>query len=582
MHSLRRQIVIGLAAVLAAATSCARASREARYNGPDSLTLVVAGTTDVHGWLRGWDYFANAPDSTRGLTRVATIVDSLRAANPDRVLLVDAGDLLQGTAITSIALRDSLVGNPIIAAMNAMQYDAAAIGNHEFNFGTRYLERAINRATFPFLAANALSPSGTRAFVPWTMVTRSGVKVAIVGGTTPGSMIWDRDKLSGRVVIGDIVPAVAASTAEARLKGADVVIAVLHSGLADAASYDTMSTGIPSENVAARVAREVPGVNLVVFGHSHRELPDTTIGSALVTQPRNWAGSVSVSRLSLSRVDGGWRVTGHRGGVIRARGHAEQPALLASTAAAHRRAVELITTPIGSTSAVWRADSARVIDTPIIDFILEVERRVSGADLASVAAFSLNASFGPGPITAAKMAELYPYENNVLRAVRISGRQLREYLEYSSRYFRERASGDSLIDASVPGFNYDIVAGVEYVLDISKPIGSRVTSLMRNGRPVSDADSFTMALHDYRQQGGGGFAMLRGAPVVYDQGEQIRDLLIEEVRRKRTLNPGDYFTQNWRLAPDSTVGAAYRSMRRLPFDNPRPPAARTTPPSGAP
>jgi 2',3'-cyclic-nucleotide 2'-phosphodiesterase (5'-nucleotidase family) len=580
MHSLRRQIVVGLAAILAAATSCARASREPRYVGPDSLTLVVAGTTDVHGWLRGWDYFTNAPDTTRGLTRVATIVDSLRAANPDRVLLVDAGDLLQGTLMATIALRDSLVTNPIIAAMNAMQYDAAAIGNHEFNYGTRYLGRAINQATFPFLAANALSPSGTRAFVPWTLVTRSGVKVGIVGGTTPGSMIWDRDKLAGRVVIGDIVPAVAASTADARSKGADVVIVVLHAGLADAASYDTTATGLPSENVAARVAREVPGVNLVVFGHSHRELPDTTIGAALVTQPRNWAGSVSVSRLSLARSGGRWRVTGHRGGVIRARGHAEQPALLASTATAHRRAVELATSPIGSTSAAWRADSARVVDTPILDFILEVERRVSGADLASVAAFNLNASFGPGPITVAKMAELYPYENNVLRAVRISGRQLREYLEFSSRYFRERASGDSLIDASVPGFNYDIVAGVDYVIDISKPVGSRVTTLTRNGRPVADNDSFTMALHDYRQQGGGGFAMLRGAPVVYDEQKQIRQLLIDEVQRKGTLNPADYFKQNWRLAPDSLVGAAYRSMRRLPYD--RPPAVRPTPPSGTP
>jgi 2',3'-cyclic-nucleotide 2'-phosphodiesterase/3'-nucleotidase len=511
----------------------------------------------------------------RGLTRAATIVDSLRAANPDRVLLVDAGDLLQGAAITSIALRDSMGSNPIIAAMNAMHYDAAAIGNHEFNYGTRYLGRAINQATFPFLAANAMTPTGTRAFVPWTLVTRSGVHIGIVGATTPGSMIWDRDKLAGRVVLRDIVPSVSESVAEARARGADVVVVLLHSGLGEASSYDTAATGVASEHVAARVARDVPGVDLVVFGHTHRELADTSIGGALVTQPRNWAGSVSVSRLTLARSGGRWRVIGHKGGVIRARGHAEQDALLAVTADAHRRAVELSTAPIGTTAVAWRADSARVVDTPIVDFVLEVERRTAGADLASVAAFSLNASFGPGPITVAKMAELYPYENNVLRAVRISGRQLRAYLEFSSRYFRERAAADSLIDAAIPGYNYDIVAGVDYVLDISKPIGARVTTLLRNGRPVSDTDSFTMALHDYRQQGGGGFAMLQGAPVVYDHQEQIRQLLIDEIRRKGTLNPGDYFTQNWRLAPDSMVGTAYRAMRRLPSD--RPPAARVVP-----
>lgn len=565
-----------LTAGLVAVSACARAGTSPRAVArPDSLTLVVAGTTDVHGWLRGWDYFANAPDTTRGLTRVSTIVDSLRSANPDRVLLVDAGDLLQGTLVTSIALQDSLRTNPIIATMNAMGYDASAIGNHEFNYGRRYLGRAINQATFPFLAANAFTPSGTRAYVPWTLVTRSGVRIAIVGATTPGSMIWDRDKLAGAVVIRDILPALRDAVTDARSKGADVVVVIMHAGFNEPASYDTIATGLPSENVAARVAREVPGVDLIVFGHSHRELPDTVIGTTLLTQPRNWAGSVSVSRLSLKRKGSTYNVVGRRGGVIRARGHDEDPRILAATDSVHRRTVAFVNTPLGTTAAAWDADSARVMDTPIIDFVLEVERRVSGADLASVAAFNLNARFGPGPITIASIAELYPYENNVLRAVRISGKQLRDYLEFSSRYFRERASADSLIDGGIPGFNYDIVAGVDYVLDISKPIGSRVTTLTRNGRPVQDSDSFTMALHDYRQQGGGGFAMLAGAPVVYDKQETIRQLLIDEVKSKGALKPEDYFTKNWRLAPDSVVGPAYRAMRRGAFDRPRPAA---TPP----
>jgi 2',3'-cyclic-nucleotide 2'-phosphodiesterase (5'-nucleotidase family) len=557
--------------VLAAASACARPGTSPRDAArPDSLTLVVAGTTDVHGWLRGWDYFTNAPDTARGLTRVATIVDSLRSANPDRVLLVDAGDLLQGTLVTSIALQDSLRTNPIIATMNAMGYDASAIGNHEFNYGRRYLSRAINQAKFPFLAANAVTPTGSRAYVPWTLVTRSGVRVGIVGATTPGSMIWDRDKLAGSVIIRDILPSVRDAVAEARRTGADVVVVVMHAGFNEPSSYDTVATGLPSENVAARVAREVPGVDLIVFGHSHRELPDTVIGTTLITQPRNWAGSVSVSRLTLKRRGAQYNVVSRKGGVIQARGHAEQPALLALTDSVHKRTVAFVNTPLGTTNAVWNADSARVMDTPIIDFILEVERRVSGADLASVAAFNLNARFGPGPITIAQMAELYPYENNVLRAVRITGKQLRDYLEFSSRYFRAGAVGDSLIDGGIPGFNYDIVAGVDYVLDISKPMGSRITTLTRNGQPVKDTDSFTMALHDYRQQGGGGFAMIQGAPVVYDKQETIRQLLIDEIRRKGTVRPEDYFVQNWRLAPDTIAGPAYRAMRRGRFDRPRP------------
>jgi len=572
---MRRLICLALAA---AAGACARpAAIPPAAVPPDTVTLLVAGTTDVHGWLRGWDYFANAPDTTRGLARAATVVDSLRRSHPGSVILVDAGDDLQGTAINNVALRDSLLPNPVMAAMNAMQYDAGVIGNHEFNFGLGYLDRVLAQARFPMLASNVYRMDGTHAYRPWVMVERLGVRVAIVGGTTPGSMIWDRDKLVGRVEVRDIVPSVRAAVAEARTQRADVVVVVLHSGLGGDASYDTVATGVASENVTARVAREVPGIDVIVFGHSHRELADSTINGVLLTQPRNAGASVSTTRVTLARDAGAWRVVGKRGGVIRAAGRAEAPAVVAATRSAHDRAVAFATAPLGSTPVVWRSDSARVRDVAITDFVLEVQRRAAGADLASNAAFTLNAEFGPGAITMANLAELYPYENNVLRAVRISGRQLREYLEFSARYFRERAPLDSLIDPSVPGFNFDVVSGVDYDIDISRPIGSRITRLERNGRPVTDADSFTMALNDYRQSGGGGYAMLRGAPVVYDRQEVIRDLLIEEVQRRGTIHPADYHRVNWRIVPDSLAGAAYRSMRRLPYDRPRAPAPAARP-----
>lgn len=558
----------------ACAVACTRPSNRPDLGvvqPPDSVDIVIAGTTDAHGWLRGWDYFANAPDTTRGLARVATIVDSLRVANSGRVVLLDAGDDLQGTVVASIALRDTALPSPIIAAMNAMRYDAAVIGNHEFNHGLPYLHRTIAQASFPFLAANAFAQSGAAAFRPWVMVQRAGVNVAIVGATTPGSMIWDRDKLAGRVEVRDIVPSVRAAVADARANGAVVVVVVLHSGLNEPSSYDTAATGLPSENVSARVAREVQGIDLLVFGHSHKELADTMIGPTLVTQPRNWGGSVSVARLAVVNRNGAWRVVHRAARVIRARGHAEHATVVAATGEAHARAMQYARSPIGSTAIAWRADSARVLDTPVIDFILEVERRVAGTDLASTAAFSLNAAFGPGPITMADMAQLYPYENNVLRAVKISGRQLRQYLEFSARYFREGGAPDSLVDYGVPGFNFDIVSGVDYVIDITKPIGSRITTLSRNGRAVQDQDSLTMALNDYRQVGGGGYSMLRGAPLVYDQQQVIRQLLIDEVMKRGAVRPEDYFVRNWRLAPDSLVGPAYRSMRRSQYDRPRAP-----------
>jgi 2',3'-cyclic-nucleotide 2'-phosphodiesterase/3'-nucleotidase/5'-nucleotidase len=513
-----------------------------------SAELVVLSTTDVHGRVRGWDYYADSAETARGLTREATIVDSIRAANPGRVLLIDAGDLLQGNPFAYIAMKQfASTTNPIIAAMNSMRYDAAAIGNHEYNYGVPYLERAVSQAHFPMLSANTYKLDGSHAFKSWTIVEREGAKIGIVGATTPGVMVWDAENIRGRLRFGDIVPAVRTAVSEVRAAGANIVIVSVHSGLNEPASYDTATTGLPSENVAARIAREIPGIDLVIYGHSHKEQKDLHVGSTLLIQPKNWATSIGVAHLSLTRSNGAWRVASSRGETIQAVHHPEEAGVLAVTEATHKAALAYANNVIGFTRVAWRGDSARLKDTPLIDFINEVERKATGADLASTAAFTLDASLPSGNVTVAKIAQLYPYDNT-LRAVRITGRQLRDYLDFSSRYYTGKMQGGApATNPEIPGYNFDIVSGVDYTLDLTKPIGSRVTTLTFKGKPVTDTDSFTMALNNYRQTGGGGYSMLQGAPVVYDKQQEIRQLLIEEVQKKQELKTADYFTQNWNL-----------------------------------
>jgi len=523
----------------------------------EPVDLVVATTTDVHGRLRAWDYYANQVDAVRGLSRAATIVDSVRAANPGRVILLDAGDLLQGNPLAYVVARVSRDrANPIIAAMNAMQYDASAIGNHEYNYGVPYLDSAVRQAKFPFLSANTyrLDPEGVHAYRPWTIIERAGLKIGIVGATTPGVTLWDAENIKGRLRFGDIVAAVKQAVQETRAAGADIVLVTVHSGLNEPSSYDTLTTGVPSENVAARVASEVPGIDLVLYGHSHKENRGSTIGQTLLVQPKNWATSVGVAHLVVSRSGGRWIVSEKRNDIVQSAGHAENAAVLAATDAIHRETVAYVTTPIGSTSERWSADSARFKDTPLIDFILETERKAAGSDLASTAAFSTDVVMGPGPITIAQVAQLYPYDNT-LRAVRISGKQLRDYLEFSSRYYRTPASPSARLetDRQIPGYNFDIVSGVDYVMDVSRPVGSRITRLEHKGVPVRDTDSFTMALNNYRQTGGGGYAMLSGAPVVYDKQQEIRQLLIDEVKARGAVRQADYFKPNWMMVRGSVV-----------------------------
>lgn len=534
-----------------ALSACASAVSVGSLPAADSMDLVVLGTTDVHGHLRGWDYFANAPQAREGLSRAATVIDSVRAANPGRVLVFDAGDLLQGTPLTYVPAKVTPQNpHPVVAAMNAVGYDASAIGNHEFNYGIGFLDSAIAGARFPFLSANTRRLDGGTPYKGWTIIKRSGVRVGVMGLTTPGVVVWDADKVKGKLILDDLVTTAKRVVPEIRAAGADVVVALVHSGLSGISSYNE-SGGIPAEDVSARIASEVPGVDLLIYGHSHRADSGTVIGQTMVIQPKNWATSVSMATLSLTRVNGKWGVVSKRGTLIPVAGRAESPAVLAATEPGHKLAMQYANAVIGNTALVWESDSARLRDMPISDFVLEVERKFTGADLASGSVFNTNAVLGPGPLTVAQVAQVYPYENT-LKVIRITGKQLREYLDFSSRFYPVIPAGMSgsaplAIDPAIPGYNFDIVSGVDYTMDLSKPFGERITSLVYKGKAVTPDDTFTMAINNYRQSGGGGYSMIRSAPVIKDTQTEIRQLLIDEVKQKGTLRPEDYFTQNWRI-----------------------------------
>ena len=315
---------------------------------PEPVDLVIATTTDVHGRLRAWDYYANQAEAVRGLSRAATIVDSVRAANPGRVILLDAGDLLQGNPFAYVAARvSSNRANPIVAAMNAMRYDAAAIGNHEYNYGVPYLDSAVRQATFPVSVGQHLSNQPRRSSRLQAVDDR---RARGREGRNHRRHDSRRDGLGrrehrGRLRFGDIVPAVRPAVQEVRAAGADIVLVTVHSGLNEPSSYDTVTTGVPSENVAARIAAEIPGIDLVVYGHSHKENRGTTIGQTLLVQPKNWATSVGcrASAWSRERTARGGSVE-RRSDLIQAAGHPENAAVLAATDAAHRETVAYVTT----------------------------------------------------------------------------------------------------------------------------------------------------------------------------------------------------------------------------------------------
>lgn len=520
----------------------------------DTAHLVIVATTDIHGRVLGWDYVKDMP-APGGLSRVATALETLRARYPANLILVDAGDLLQGNPFAAYFGRyDKRQPHPIVDALNVLQYDVVTPGNHDFDFGVDFLRNAAKQATYHYVSANIEDSAGAPFFPQTVILARGAVKVGITGFTTPGVMLWDRTRLTGRARVGRIGGAVGPAIARLEGEGADLKIALIHSGFGES-SYDT--TGIGPENEASALATATPKPDLVIVGHTHREVRDTVINGVHFVQPKNWAQSLAVVHVSLGKDPGTgrWRVTRVHSDMQPLASLAEQQRLTRRVDAAHQAARQWAATPLGTAGPGFDARYARAQDTPLLDFINEVQRRKAGAQLSATAAFDVQAGLPEGTVHQRDLSGIYPYENT-LRAVKISGQQLRQFLEHSARYFRTYEPSQPILNDSIAGYNYDVVSGVIYNIDLSRPVGQRIRGLAYEGKIVQPTDTFTMALNSYRQSGGGGYTMVARAPIVYDSSEDIRELLVEEVRRARTLQTASYLRSSWAIIPDPARAAA--------------------------
>ncbi len=520
--------------------------------------LVLLGTTDVHNRLYPYDYYTQQ-EIPYGLARLKPLIDSIRTAHAGTTYLFDSGDLLQGNPLGLVYARQQAAQpNPIVRAMNLLAYDASALGNHEYNYGLAHLDRALAQAKFPFVSGNIFK-HGTdeHAYRPYVLIPHVAapgdtILIGVTGNTPPGVHIWDRQNVEGVLQFRRVVESLKPVVREMRARGADLVVVLSHGGF-EGTSYDTVSSGVPPENEAARLAREVPEIDVVFLGHTHRELADSVINGVTFTQAKNWAQSLAAMRVTMERRErGDWIAVDKRGSILKPDPIRADTAFLDSLRWEHERTVAYVNSVVGTSAAAMDAREARTQDTPILDFVNEVMRRTANADLSATAAFDINSRLPRGPVRIADIAGLYVYDNT-LRAIRITGAQLRAYLEKSAEYFG---------GTNIPGYNFDVVSGANYTIDISRPVGQRITSLTYRGAPVRDDQIFTLALNNYRQGGGGGYTMIAGAPVVYDKQEDIRELLIAEVQRRKAINPSQYFTQNWRLVPADRAAEVQRDLTR--------------------
>jgi 2',3'-cyclic-nucleotide 2'-phosphodiesterase/3'-nucleotidase len=522
------------------------------YVAPERVQITILGTTDLHGNINPIDYYTNKPDN-RGLAKVATLIRRVRKEQPN-VVLVDSGDTIQGTPLESYHNRkNNQPPDPMMLAMNALQFDALAVGNHEYNFGLKVLEKARSEAKFPWLSGNTYeTATGKTHYQPYIVKELAGVRIGILGLTTPGIPNWDNPQNYAGLSFRD--PIVEARKWVSIMRGrerADVVVVAMHMGLGEDLRTGEKNPGqVPHENEAVTIAKTVQGIDVIFMGHTHREVPSLYINGVLLTQANHWGRHLARADLYLEKNPAGWRVYAKSSRTIPSDDRVEPDAEITKLAEPYDRETQAwLNRVIGESKEELTARQARFRDTAILDLIQKVQLEAGKADVSMVASFNADARINKGPVTVRDIAGLYVYENT-LAVLEVTGQQLKDALEHSAKYFRDYEPGKTapeLTNDKIPAYNFDIAEGVTYELDISKPLGQRIQNLQFRGQPVRPDQKFRLATNNYRVNGGGGYLMYKDAPVVYRSSEEIRELIIDWAERNKTIPTEP--TNNWRIVP---------------------------------
>src|SRR5665811_1640482 len=491
------------------------------------------GTTDLHGCVFNWDYFKNSEytDSASnhiGLAKVATLVEAVRTQRGrENTLMIDAGDTIQGSPLAYYFARIDPItsGNvhPMAAAMNHIGYDAAALGNHEFNYGIPLLRAFADQLDFPLLGANALDAvTGLPAFAPYIIKTvevagEDSIKVGILGLTNPGIAIWDKANVEGKMTVPGLVEQARIWVPRMRASGVDVVIVAAHSGATTSSSY---GDALPyPENASTLLAQQIPGIDAILVGHAHQEIAErrvvneTTGREVVLTEPLRWGMRLSLIDLTLTKVGGRWVVQSVGSSILNSNTVVEDPHVKALLTADHDTVVTYVNAVIGSCTVAMSCATARYEDTAALDFINLVQGEAVRAAIAgtpaallpmlSIAApFYKDANIPAGDVSVRDVAGLYIYDNTLLGII-FTGAQVLAYLEKSAFYFQQVSGTGPFHPADLtnairdgaptgtPDYNYDVMGGLDapltYDIDVAKAPGSRIFNLAYGGVAVDPA-----------------------------------------------------------------------------------------------
>ena len=522
---------------------------------PDRAHLTILSTTDLHGNLYPFDYNSNKPDA-RGLARVATMVKEIRRENPN-LLLLDSGDTIQGTPLTFYHGKiDNSLPDPMMTVMSAIGYDAMAVGNHEYEFGLAVLDKARGEARFPWLSANTYRKKTTDSyFQPYVVKQLGGVRVGIIGLTTPCMpSLDDPEAYYSKIEIREPVSEAKKWVPLLRNKErVDLVIIAMHMGLeVDLKTGEKIPGQMPNENAAVAIAENVPDIDVILMGHTHREVPSAYINGVLLTQSEKWGRSIAKADIYLKRSPGDrWRVVAKSSRSVPVGESVEaDPEILRIGEPYHQKTQAWLEQVIGNCPIELKAGDERFRDTPILDLVHRVQLELGNADVSTAMTLNSKARLG-GPVTIRDIIAFYEYEATPI-VVEVTGKQLKEMLEHSARHFREYRPNvplTEMTDERFPSYTYDVAEGISYELDISKAVGERLQNIRLRGQPVTPHQKLRLATITFRVNGGAGYTMFEGARVIYRSRRDLRELIIDWIKKNRNVPTTP--TNNWRLLPAS-------------------------------
>lgn len=578
--------------------------------GESTVKLRILETSDIHVNLMNYDYYQTKTDNKVGLVQTATLVNKAREEVKNSVLF-DDGDALQGTPLGDYVANkiknqensvDSNYVHPLYRVMNLMKYDVISLGNHEFNYGLDYLKEVTGKTKIPVINSNVYRDDHDgndendehyfdRPYhiLEKEVMDEAGqkqiVKIGVMGFVPPQIMNWDKANLEGQVKAKDIVETAKKMVPKMKAEGADVIVALAHSGV-DKSGYN-----VGMEN-ASYYLTEVPGVNAVLMGHSHTEVKDVFNGVPVV-MPGVFGSNLGIIDMQLKKVNGKWEVQKDQSKpqlrpIADSKGNPlveSDQKLVNEIKDEHEKTIEYVNTHVGETKAPINSYFSLVQDDPSVQIVTNAQKWYVEQELKKpeyekikdIPVLSAGAPFKAGGRNGAtyytdipagtlaikNVADLYVYPNT-LYAVKVNGAQVKEWLEMSAGQFNQinpkpkEKIEQQLVNTGYPTYNFDIIDGLKYEIDVTQPAKydkdgkvvnantNRIVNMTYEGKPVADDQEFIVATNNYRGSSKT-FPGVSEGEVIYQSQDETRQIIVKYMQETPVINPTA--DKNWTFKP---------------------------------